>query len=101
MIEMLPAGRKVLIEATWSEVNFNALEWRTPSESMKMDNPRIIPLSKQALTMFEELKFLVGDSPYVFPSSCNDYRCPISKTTLNCVVRSAYAGSERQRFCYS
>ncbi|GKW42187.1 hypothetical protein PEC301879_20450 [Pectobacterium carotovorum subsp. carotovorum] len=38
--------------------------------------------------MFEELKFLAGDSPYSFPSSCNDYRCPISKTTLNCVVRT-------------
>lgn len=55
-----------LIEATWSEVNFNALEWRIPGERMKMDNPHIVPLSKQALGMFEELKFLAGDSPYVF-----------------------------------
>ncbi|MIY47408.1 integrase, partial [Salmonella enterica subsp. enterica serovar Heidelberg] len=55
-----------LIEATWSEVNFNSLEWRIPGERMKMDN--LLPLSKQALAMFEELKFLAGDSPYVFPS---------------------------------
>ncbi len=40
-----------------------------------MDNPHIVPLSKQVLAMFEELEFLVGDSPYVFPSS-NDYQCP-------------------------
>ena len=54
---------------------------------MKMDNPHIVPLSKQALAMFEELKFLAGDSPYVFPSR-NDHRRPISKTTLNCAVRT-------------
>jgi integrase len=76
-----------LIEATWSEVNFNALEWRIPGERMKMDKPHIVPLSKQALAMFEELKFLAGDSPYLFPSR-NDYRRPISKTTLNCAVRT-------------
>lgn len=76
-----------LIEATWSEVDFNALEWRIPGERMKMDNPYIVPLSKQALAMFEELKFLAGDSPYVFPSR-NDYRRPISKTKLNCAVRT-------------
>ncbi|ELO83276.1 TPA: site-specific integrase [Salmonella enterica subsp. enterica serovar Enteritidis] len=74
-----------LIEATWSEVNFNSLEWRIPGERMKMDN--LLPLSKQALAMFEELKFLAGDSPYVFPSR-NDHRRPISKTTLNCAVRT-------------
>jgi len=44
-----------LIEATWNEVNLNALEWRIPGERMKMDNPHIVPLSKQALAMFEEL----------------------------------------------
>lgn len=54
---------------------------------MKMDTPHIVPLSKQALAMFAELKFLAGDSPYVFPSR-NDHRHPISKTTLNCVVRT-------------
>lgn len=76
-----------MIEATWSEVYFNAQEWRIPGERMKMDNPHIVPPSKQALAMFEELKFLAGDSPYVFPSR-NDHRRPISKTTLNCAVRT-------------
>lgn len=52
---------------------------------MKMDNLHIVPLSKQALAMFEELKFLARNSPYVFPSR-NNYRRPISKTTLNCAV---------------
>lgn len=36
-----------MIEATWSEVNFNALEWRIPGERMKMDNPHIVPLSSR------------------------------------------------------
>jgi integrase len=76
-----------LIEATWDEINFVTAEWRIPAERMKMDNPHIVPLSGQALAMFEELKFLAGDSPYVFPSR-NDYRHPISKTTLNTAVRT-------------
>ncbi len=76
-----------LIEATWDEMNFVTAEWRIPAERMKMDNPHIVPLSGQALAMFEELKFLAGDSPYVFPSR-NDYRHPISKTTLNTAVRT-------------
>ncbi|HCR2995019.1 TPA: tyrosine-type recombinase/integrase [Serratia marcescens] len=76
-----------LIEATWDEINFVTTEWRIPAERMKMDNPHIVPLSGQALAMFEELKFLAGDSPYVFPSR-NGYRHPISKTTLNAAVRT-------------
>ncbi|WP_284603694.1 tyrosine-type recombinase/integrase [Dickeya dadantii] len=76
-----------LIEATWDEINFVTTEWRIPAERMKMDNPHIVPLSGQALAMFEELKFLAGDSPYVFPSR-NDYRHSISKTTLNAAVRT-------------
>lgn len=54
---------------------------------MKMDNPHIVPLSKQALAMFEELKFLAEDSPYVFPNR-NYHRHPISQITLNCAVRT-------------
>ncbi|MDY4317012.1 tyrosine-type recombinase/integrase [Pectobacterium actinidiae] len=76
-----------LIEATWDEINFVTTEWRIPAERMKMDNPHIVPLSGQALAMFEELKFLAGDSPYVFPSR-NDHRHSISKTTLNAAVRT-------------
>ena len=76
-----------LIEATWDEVNFLTAEWRIPAERMKMDKAHIVPLSSQALAMFEELKFLAGSSPYVFPSR-NDFRHPISKTTLNAAVRT-------------
>lgn len=81
------ARKSELIEATRNEVNFNALEWRIPGERIKRDNPHIVPLSKQALAMLEELKFLAGDSPYVFPSR-NNHQRPLSKTTLNCAVRT-------------
>lgn len=52
-----------------------------------MDNLLPLSKSKQALAMFEELKFLAGDSPYVFPNR-HDYRRPLSNTTLNCAVRT-------------
>ncbi len=35
---------------------------------MKMRQPHIIPLSKQALAVLDELKPLTGHGKYVFPS---------------------------------
>lgn len=73
-----------LIEATWSEVNFNSLEWRIPGERMKMDN--LLPLSKQALAMFEELKFLPEILHTSSPAeTTTDARSPKQHLTVRCV----------------
>lgn len=50
----------------WSEVNFDTHEWRIPAHKMKMGLPHIVPLSKQALAILEELKPLTGSKEYVF-----------------------------------
>ncbi|MGL4858711.1 MAG: tyrosine-type recombinase/integrase [Enterobacteriaceae bacterium] len=76
-----------LIEATWDEIDLEQAEWRIGAERMKMLNPHIVPLSQQAVAMFEELKTMAMESLYVFPSSW-DQRRPISKTTLNAAVRT-------------
>lgn len=52
-----------------------------------MDKPQVVPLSQQALAMFEELQMLAMDSQYVFPSRNTSYQ-PVSKTTLNSTVRT-------------
>ena len=76
-----------MIEARWEEIDLANAEWSIPGERMKMGNPHFVPLSHQAVAMFEELKGLSSGSEWVFPSR-NTLIKPISKNTLNCSVRS-------------
>ncbi len=45
-----------LRSAKWNEFNFNLNEWRIPAEKMKSRREHIVPLSKQAKSLLEELK---------------------------------------------
>ena len=47
--------------AEWSEINLDCAEWRIPAKRMKMRDPHIVPLSKQALGPLRELHTLTGD----------------------------------------
>jgi integrase len=76
-----------LIEAKWEEINFEKAEWAIPGERMKKDKPHLVPLSKQALAMFEELQGLASGSEWVFPSR-SSLKQPIAKSTLNVAVRA-------------
>jgi integrase len=76
-----------LIEARWEEIDFDRAEWAIPAERMKKDRPHLVPLSRQALAMFEELRDLASGSEWVFPSR-GDLHRPISKSTLNVAVRA-------------
>lgn len=76
-----------LIEARWEEIDFEKAEWSIPGERMKKDKPHFVPLSRQALAMFEELKGLASGSEWIFPSR-SDLKQPIAKSTLNVAVRT-------------
>jgi integrase len=58
----------VLRTAEWSEIDFDAEQWNIPAERMKMKEALIVPLSRQALEILEELKPITGASRYVFPN---------------------------------
>jgi integrase len=58
----------VLRTAEWSEIDFDAEQWDIPAERMKMKEPLIVPLSRQALEILKELKPITGASKYVFPN---------------------------------
>jgi len=75
-----------LRQAEWSEFDFEAAEWRIPKEKMKMRNPHIVPLSRQALEIFESLKPLTGSGRYVFPAMTTSLR-PMSENTINMALR--------------
>jgi integrase len=70
-----------LREAKWSEINFDKAEWRIPAERMKMKELHIVPLSKQAIKNFQEIKKFGLNDEYIFPS-VNNPRKVMSENTL-------------------
>ena len=48
--------KRELINATWNEVDLKEGIWTIPPERMKRREPHMVPLSKQALAAFKELK---------------------------------------------
>ncbi len=76
-----------LIEAKWEELDLEKAEWAIPGERMKMDHAHFVPLSRQVVAMFEELKGLASGSEWVFPSR-GSLKQPIAHSTLNQAVRS-------------
>lgn len=77
-----------LIEAEWSEFDFETGIWRIPAERMKKDREHWVHLSAQALAMFTELKALSHSATYVFPMRRGYEDKPIAKSTLNQAVRA-------------
>jgi integrase len=81
-----------MIEAEWSEIDFENGIWRIPAERMKKDKEHWIHLSQQALAMFAELKELSHSQRYVFPMRRGYEDRPISKSTLNAAIRAMDTG---------
>ncbi|NML99664.1 integrase arm-type DNA-binding domain-containing protein [Paraburkholderia sp. RP-4-7] len=69
-----------MIQAEWTEFDEKAAEWRIPADRMKMRDPHIVPLSRQALELLEELRKLNGAEQHVFHSVQG--RRPISNNTM-------------------
>jgi len=75
-----------LRHAEWSEFDFDNAEWRIPANKMKMKAVHIVPLSKQAIEIIEELKPVTGSGKYLFPSNRTITR-PMSDNTVNGALR--------------
>ena len=54
--------------AEWSEIDFEAAEWRIPAAKMKMASDHVVPLSTQAVELLREVQPISGHGKYVFPS---------------------------------
>jgi integrase len=75
----------------WNEIDFDNHLWRIPAEKMKMAQPHIVPLSKQAIELIEGLHALTGNKQYVFYN--HSTAKPMSSNALLCVIRTlGYAG---------
>lgn len=71
--------------AEWQEIDWESAVWNIPAEHMKMEQPHIIPLSRQALKLLEELRPFTGDSRLIFYTSRRDK--PISENAMLQVIR--------------
>ena len=72
--------------AEWSEINFDDCIWEIPAERMKMKQPHIVPLSRQAIAILKELQPLTGYGRYLFPCHRSPLRC-MSNNALNAGLR--------------
>jgi integrase len=78
--------------ALWSEIDLPKAEWRIPAERMKMRDPHIVPLSRQAVALLEELKPLTGYGDHVFPSQHKPSGSMSENTILYALYRMGYHG---------
>jgi len=76
--------------AEWPEINFEKKEWRIPAERMKMRDPHIVPLSRQAAAALRELQPLTGQWRYVFPNQDKPSGCMSENTILFGLYRMGY-----------
>ena len=56
-----------LRQAEWTDIDLDKAEWRFTVS--KTNTPHIVPLSRQAVEILEELEPLTGGGKYVFPSA--------------------------------
>jgi integrase len=75
-----------LREAEWTEVDLDNAEWNIPAKRMKMKEPHLVPLSRQAVLILRELHPLTGRSKYVFPGERSHDR-PMSNNSTNAALR--------------
>lgn len=85
--------------AEWSEINFEACEWRIPAIKMKKRDAHVVPLSKQAIAILEEVKTVTGDNRFVFLSEQRHrgHRSPISENALVRALR--HIGYDKNTMC--
>lgn len=89
--------------AEWSEIELDTATWKIPIERMKLKKTEkikragekhIVPLSRQALSILDEIHPLTGQGKLIFPSariapdSKGKSAKPLSENTLNAALRN-------------
>jgi len=76
--------------ARWDEFDLDRAEWRIPAARMKITAEHIVPLSRQAIAILDELKPLTGSYELVFPNQNNVTRVMSENTLLYAMYRMGY-----------
>lgn len=83
-----------LRHAEWTELNLEEGEWRIPGARMKMREKHIVPLSRQALEVLQELQPLTGGGRFVFPGARSAERPMSENAVLAALRRMGYEKGE-------
>jgi integrase len=80
--------------ADWKEFDIDCSEplWVIPAERMKMRKTHHVPLSRQAVSILEEMQQYSGTEGYVFPQVYNQKKAMSENTLLYFSNRLGYAG---------
>lgn len=90
---LLTAVRTVELRAArWAEFDLEAAEWRIPGERMKMEEPHIVPLSRQAVILLRELHTHTGGRDFLFPNMRTAGTCMTATTLNRALERLGFAG---------
>ncbi|MCO1333488.1 integrase arm-type DNA-binding domain-containing protein [Microbulbifer sp. OS29] len=77
----------------WSEINWTENRIELPAQKMKMRQPHIIPLARQATEVLREIAPLTGRFRYVFPSPRGASRC-MSENAVRVALRNMGYGND-------
>lgn len=75
-----------LRRAEWAEIDFERKLWKIPAEKMKGGFPHLVPLSRQAFAILQDLEPHTGQYKYLFPGLRSKLR-PMSENTVNGALR--------------
>lgn len=90
MLTFLRTGE--MIKAEWKEFDFDEKIWIVPAQRMKMKKEHIVPLSRQAIEILQELRELHNHPRYVFPSRNVRNNHMSNNTILMALDRMGYRG---------
>lgn len=62
------ARSKEVIGARWDEFDLEEALWTIPASRMKMRQPHVVPLPKQAVELLKTLRTVTGSSEYLLPN---------------------------------
>ncbi|MCY4034254.1 MAG: integrase arm-type DNA-binding domain-containing protein [Hyphomicrobiales bacterium] len=68
--------------AEWNEVDWDESEWRIDASKMKMRRDHIVPLSRQAIKILQDIHERTGNYRYIFPSGISPKEHPMGKNAL-------------------
>ncbi len=81
-----------LRKAEWADIYFDDAEWRYTVTKTNM--PHIVPLSRQAVAILQELHPLTGNGRYLFPSARSNHRPMCDNAILAAMRRMGISKEE-------
>ncbi len=76
--------------ACWDEIDWARAEWHIPAARMKMRRDHIVPLARQTLAIFEELRAKTGKQPHIFHMGANKQKYLSEGAVLGALRRLGY-----------